>query len=169
MRKRLFCKNDWIRLRKVILLLLQLEPAIHQTRCIKSLLQPLKTFFQMIKNLYHDQILCPWVYILKSIKFKKSFKAQFWKELSTLVNLRPIKGRTECPEGYTRWPADLTCHPQVTKTQIPTQKSIFCDTQKNLQGPCGPGQVVNPQSTGPACLTPEVGGGQKYPKARLVS
>jgi len=46
-----------------------------------------------------------------------------------------MQGRTECPEGYTRWPADLTCHPQ---------------------GPCGPGQVVNPQSTGPACLTPEV-------------
>ena len=24
------------------------------------------------------------------------------------------------------------------------------------QGPCGPGQLVNPRSTGPACLTPEV-------------
>lgn len=46
-----------------------------------------------------------------------------------------MQGRTECPEGYTRWPADLTCHPQ---------------------GPCGPGQLVNPRSTGPACLTPEV-------------
>jgi len=46
-----------------------------------------------------------------------------------------MQGRTECPEGYTRWPADLTCHPQ---------------------GPCGPGQVVNPQPRGPKCLTSEV-------------
>ena len=36
------------------------------------------------------------------------------------------------------------------------------------QGPCGPGQLVNPRSTGPACLTPEVSA-QEWSYAQTVS